>query len=176
MRISLNKFNAFFERKMFFMLKKFSSILFVVTFIINFFFNSLIENFAEAATRASFSDTNAYCNVKINDSLISKKGRQYATVKLKVFSILNGGGIGLSNHAKVQIRMTDEYGNHIWSGIKSGGTTLKLGDDHRVYRIYVKPYYEGGNNPDIIQQGINFNNAGKCVTWEFTNAKGCSIS
>lgn len=127
-----------------------------------------------AATRAEF-DSGKYCEVKISQSLINKKGKQYAKVKLKTHasfpSSWNSGG-------KVTVTMRDQYGRYIWSGQVKGGTTLKLGDDHSVYRIYVSVYKEpvtGSWWKRSIASANNFDNLGKCVSWSFSNNKNCTI-
>lgn len=128
---------------------------------------------ASAATSAQFGSS-SYCQVTIADSLIKKSGKQYATVKLSTYSMggkFNSGG-------KVVVTLKDEKNRVIWSGMKKGGDTLKLGDDHRVYRIYVKVYYEpatGGIFRRTFINGNNFTNSGKCNTWKITNPKNCTI-
>ena len=146
--------------------KIFIALAFIFTLIFSASLNS-----AEAVTKASFDDTNGFCTVSISDALINKRGYQYATVKLKTYDVL-----GWSSNGKMDIIMTDENGNHIWSGVKTSGVTLKLGDDHRVYRIYVRAHMDGGDNPNTFQKANNWTNKGGLVTWEFTNAKNCRIS
>lgn len=126
-----------------------------------------------AATKAEFG-SNKCCVVNINESLINKKGKQYATVKLNTHSLHSSK----NSKGTVIVRMYDQYGNHIWSGQKKGGDTLKLGDDHSVYKIYVSAY----NKPveqsiwsQTFAGGDNFVNQGKCVTWSITQNKNCSI-
>ena len=117
---------------------------------------------ASAVTTSSFNangSSNGYCEVRISDKLLNKKGKQYAKVTLKTCGLF-----GWSTSGKFIVTMKDEYGNVIWSGQKTCSTTLSLGDDHRVYRIYVTC----ANN--------EFINVGKCVTWKIENAKDCSIS
>ena len=128
---------------------------------------------AHAATRAKFN-SGSYCEVKISQSLINKKGKQNATVKLNthpLYGSYNSGG-------KVSVTMRDQYGRHIWSGVVKGGTTLKLGDDHSVYRIYMTPYQQpsvGNIFQRSIIDGNNFENAGKCAYWSITNPSNCAI-
>lgn len=129
---------------------------------------------ANAATQAKFN-SGKYCEVRISQSLINKKGKQYASVKLKTHSQFpsswNSGG-------KVTVTMRDQYGRYIWSGQVKGGTTLKLGDDHSVYRIYVNVYNEpvhGSIWKRTIANANNFDNLGKCVSWSFSNSKNCTI-
>lgn len=88
---------------------------------------------------------NAYCTAKINQSLINKRGKQYATVKIKTYDLA-----GRYNRAKVRITPKDGNGNYIGSWIGRGGDTLKLGDDHSVYCVYVSYYDNLGN--DLISQ------------------------
>ena len=76
--------------------------------------------------------------------------------------------------AKVRITLRDGNGKYICSWIGKGGDTLKLGDDHSVYRIYVSYYDNPGNN--FISQGNNFTNLGASYKWKISNAKNCSIS
>ncbi len=142
-----------------------SKIFIALAFIFTLIFSTTATNYTEAATSASFSNSNAYCTVYISDALMKKQGYHCATVKLVTRKI---GGI--PTNGKVQITMTDENGNHIWSGSKNGGVTLKLGNDHRVYRIYVRAYDYGN---DIVN---DLGNGAKLNTWEFVNAKNCSIS
>ena len=127
-----------------------------------------------AATRAEFG-RNSCCTVRISQSLLNKRGKQYATVKLKTHS---GFNTGWNSGGKVMVTMKDEYGRLIWRGVKRGGDTLKLGDDHRIYRIYVSAYDEpvtGWIIRQTIIGGNNFTNRGKCVYWSFSNQKNCSI-
>lgn len=128
---------------------------------------------ASAATSARFGN-NSYCQVTISDKLINKRGRQYAKVKLKTYSLTgwwNSGG-------KVWVTLKDQNNNVIWSGVKRGGDTLKLGDDHKIYKIYISVYNEpvrGGIFRRSIINGNNFSNSGKCNTWTISNAKDCKI-
>ena len=139
-------------------------ILMTLAFIFTLIF-AVNSNYAEATTKANFSNTNAFCTVRISDALMNKRGYHCATVKLVTRSFP-----GVPTNGKVEIIMRDENGNHIWSGTKNGGVTLKLGNDHRVYRIYVRAYDYGNDTVNSLGSGS------KCHTWEFTNAKNCSIS
>ena len=125
-----------------------------------------------AASAETSGDTGSatYCTVKIDNSLIKKKGTQYAKVKIKTYDMLGWYNTG----AKVQITLKDENDNFICSWVGKGGDTLKLGDDHSVYRVYVDYYDNPGNN--FISKGNNFTNLGSSCKWEITNAKDCSIS
>ena len=125
---------------------------------------------AMAVTKSEFNDGD-YCTVRIDQKLLDKRGKQYAKVTLRTYDALS-----FKTSGKVVVTMTDEDGNYIWSGVKTCGVTLKLGDDHPVYRIYVSVYYEDCPDWDVITQGDNFTNAGKCASWKFLNAKSCSIS
>ena len=122
----------------------------------------------DAATEANFG-TSKYCTAKISKSLINKKGKQYATVKLRTYDMLGW----MNSSAKVKITLKDGNGRYITSWVGKGGNTLKLGDDHSVYRIYIDYYDKPGNG--IITQGNNFTNRGKSYKWKISNAKNCSI-
>lgn len=129
---------------------------------------------ASASTQAKFT-SGKYCEVRISQSLLNKRGKQYATVKLKTHAAFpssrNSGG-------KTIVTMRDQYGRMIWQGQVKGGTTLKLGDDHSVYRIYVNVYNEpvtGSIFRQTIAGGNNFTNLGNCHAWSFSNPKNCTI-
>lgn len=123
---------------------------------------------ATAATTARFGTSN-YCTVNISNSLLNKRGTQYATVKLKTYDMTGWFNTG----AKVRVTLKDGDGRYICSWIARGGDTLKLGDDHRTYRIYVDYYDAPGKS--FITQGNNFVNLGSSYKWSVSNAKNCSI-
>ena len=130
---------------------------------------------ADAATSGA-RDSSTYCYVKINNSLITKKGTQYATVKLNTYD-----GTGWYN-TKAYVRVTLRDGRtdaHICTWVARGGDTLKLGDDHSSYKIFVSAYEEpvsGGIISRTIKGGNNFSNLGNSVKWSVQNPKNCSIS
>lgn len=124
---------------------------------------------AHAATSAK-TNSSAYCTVRISQTLINKRGKQYATVKIKTYDMTGWYNTG----AKVRITLRDGSGKYICSWIGKGGDTLKLGDDHSTYRIYVSYYDNPGNN--FISQGNNFTNLGASYKWKISNAKNCRIS
>lgn len=121
-----------------------------------------------AATSAR-TNSSAYCTVRISQSLLYKKGKQYATVKIKTYDMTGWYNTG----AKVKITLRDGNGRYICSWIGKGGDTLKLGDDHSVYRIYVSYYDNPGKT--IISQGNNFTNFGVSYKWTISNPKNCAI-
>ena len=59
---------------------------------------------AFAATNGKVAD-GKYCTVKINQALINKAGKQYATVKLEIRNQL-----GLTNSGKVHVVLRDGNG------------------------------------------------------------------
>lgn len=122
-----------------------------------------------AATSAKTSSYSSYCTVNISQSLINKKGKQYATVKFKTYDMAGWWNTG----AKVRITLRDGNGRYITSWIAKGGDTFKLGDDHRTYRIYVSYYDNPGNS--IISQANNFDNLGGAYKWTITSPKNCTI-
>ena len=128
---------------------------------------------AYAATNAKVGSSN-YCTVTVNQSLINKRGKQYAKVKLKTQALLGKYNTG----AKVKITLRDGNNRYICSWIGKGGDTLKLGDDHRTYRIYIDAYNKPSSNSllsKIINGGNNFINNGAAHKWTISNAKDCSI-
>ena len=106
---------------------------------------------AHAATSAK-TEPSAYCTVEISQSLLNQKGKQYAKVKIKTYDMAWWYNTG----AKLRITLRDGNGKYICSWIGKGGDTLKLGDGHSVYRIYVSYYNNPVNN--FISQGNNFTN------------------
>ena len=124
---------------------------------------------AFAATNGKVAD-GKYCTVKINQSLISKAGKQYATVKLEIRDQFNN----FTNSGKVHIVLRDGNGKWLCEWDAKGGDTFKLGDDHATYRIYVH-YYSSGKT-DSISKANDFTNMGKTVNWKIVNAKDCTIS
>jgi len=87
-----------------------------------------------------------------------------------MFGLFNTG-------AKVKITLTDGNGNYITSWVAKGGDTLKLGDDHSVYRIYVDYYHDANiSKYDWVSGAKDFENTGNAYTWKISNAKDCSIS
>lgn len=112
------------------------------------------------------SDASVTCVVRIDNSLINKKGKQNATVKLQTY---NGNK---TTKGKVSVTMRDMTGKMIWQGVKNGGDTLKLGDDHSAYKITVKPYDSGSG---WFHGGNDFVNLGASAEWGLTNCKNCSL-
>lgn len=136
---------------------------------------TMITLFAVPASAATSGkvDGSSYCTVEISDKLINKRGKQYAKVKINITDMMEW-----KNNGKVRVTLCDQYGNYITSFTTKGGSTIKLGDDHRVYRIYVETYNEPLSNNwfwRIINMGNNFENSGKTVNWKITNAKNCTI-
>lgn len=118
-----------------------------------------------SAATSGRRDYDTYCYVKISDSLLRKSGTQYATVKIKTYdgwpSLWNTG-------AYVTVTLKDgNTGAYICSFVTKGGDTIKLGDDHRSYRIYISAYGGGRNS---------FYDLGNSVKWKVTNPKNCTIS
>ena len=137
-------------------------------------FSTMFALPAMAVTKSRFNSGD-YCTVRIDQKLLNKRGKQYAKVKLQTYNSENATSWKTSG--KVVVTMRDENGDYIWSGVKTGGDTLKLGDDHSIYRIYVSVYDEPVEGFfGFIARGNNFKNRGKCVSWRFLNEKNCSIS
>lgn len=129
--------------------------------------------FSSSAATSGRTGSSTYCTVKINQSLINKRGKQYAKVKIKTYDLSGWYNTG----AKVRITLRDGNGRYICSWVGKGGDTLNLGDDHSTYRIYVD-YYEKSSNGGFwswITSGGNFNNKGGSYKWGISNAKSCTI-
>ena len=127
---------------------------------------------ASAATRGKI-DSSSYCTVQISNKLLLKRGKQYAKVKINTTDLA-----GWKNSAKIRITLRDQYGNYITSFVTKGGTTIKLGDDHNVYRIYVETYNEPVKNnfwSKIFTGASNWLNGGYAENWKVTNPKDCTI-
>lgn len=126
-----------------------------------------------AATSASFN-SNSYCSVEISQKLMESKRYKTATVKITTY-----GGLGnRKTSGKINVTLTDGKGKHIGTYKKKSGDTIKLGNDHSSYRIYITPYNEpvtGGIFSRSVKSANNFDNLGKCVSWKVTNNKNCSI-
>lgn len=120
---------------------------------------STVSITASAATKGK-PDSNTYCTVKISQKLLDKKCKQYATVKIKTYDASGWWNTG----KKVRITLRDENGRYICSWIGKGGNTLKLGDDHKTYRIYVS------------RISNEFMYTGATNQWKISDAKNCSIS
>lgn len=123
-----------------------------------------------AATSASF-ESNDYCTVKISQSLMNSKKYKTATVKITTYD-----QIGWKSNGKINVKLTDGNGNYIGTYQKKSGDTIKLGNDHSSYRIYISKYEEPVNGFwAFIKSGNNFTNSGKCVSWKVSNNKNCTI-
>ena len=111
------------------------------------------------------------CVVKINSSLIDKSKYQTASIKLNTFKTYskkekNDGG-------KVHVTLKTLDGKTIWSGVKKGGDTIKLGDDNAAYKITVT-HYDSGD--DFISNAfIDFWENEKATFWKISNPKDCRI-
>lgn len=109
-----------------------------------------------------------YCIVRIDDSLMYKKGKQKAKIKLSTYSP-NGKK---STNGKVVVTLRDMSGKYIWSGVKKGGDTIKLDDGNYIYKVYISNYDSGDN---FIDNGNDFVNVGKTAEFGITAKSGCSL-
>ena len=135
-----------------------------------FIFSIFVTSQVSAATSARFN-SNSYCTVKISQSLLNSKRYKTATVKITTYN-------GRKTSGKINVKLTDGYGNYIGTYTKNSGDTIKLGNDHSSYRIYLSAYQKpvtGGIISRTGSSGWNFENLGKCYTWKVSNNKNCSI-
>lgn len=115
----------------------------------------------------SFSNKKAYTTVRLN-----------AGVSAGYITINSYDGLGLKTSAKLHVCLTDYNGNWICEFNTTSGTKLKLGNDHREYRVYVSPGHYDTNGSfwkTVINGGNKFTNDGKCVTWKLTANSNCYI-
>ena len=117
---------------------------------------------------SSYTDSGNTCIVKISTSLINKKGYQKASVKLRTYNSISNK----STNGKVWVRIRNMSNKLIWTGVKSGGNTIKLGDDYPAYKITVETYDSGSG---VIADGNDFINRGKTGKWGLSNPKNCQL-
>ena len=149
-------------------MKKFLSLILTVVLLLSLFLSQNVF----AATSARFGG-NDYCSVTISKSLMQSKKYKTATVKITSHDLT-----GKKSSGKLSITLTDEKGNYIGTYTKKSGDTIKLGNDHSGYRIYISAYMEpenGGFVSTVLNRSANFKNSGKCQTWKVSNNKNCSI-
>lgn len=116
----------------------------------------------------AYTDSGSTCIVRISDSLLNKSGYQKASVKLNTYNSVNNK----STNGKVLVTVRTMSNILIWSGVKSGGDTIKLGDDYAAYKITIKNY-DSGNG--VFANGDDFINMGKTGKWGLTNQKNCQL-
>lgn len=154
------------------MKKKITTLMLVLAIMLSYVSSATLN--VEAATTALVGSS-SYCRVDIHHSLITKKGKQYAKVKLNTYDMTGW----YNTSGKVRVTLYDGYSNKfICSFTTKGGTTLKLGDDHRSYKIYVDSYntpVTGGIISRTIKSGNNFTNSGACYKWRILNPSNCTI-
>ncbi|MBR3835638.1 MAG: RICIN domain-containing protein [Clostridia bacterium] len=109
-----------------------------------------------------------YCIVRIDDSLMNKKGKQTAKIKLSTYKE-NGKK---STKGEVFVVLRNMHGDFIWSGVKKGGDTIKLDDGNYMYQVYVTKYDKGDGWFANAQDWDNIP-----ITAEFgiTTKSGCSL-
>jgi hypothetical protein len=115
--------------------------------------------FAAESAKREFSDG---ASVTVNLEY-GKKGLQNGKVKIQTYDIL-----GFKSSAKVHVMFLDLDGNWVCEFDAKSGDTLKLGNDHEGYQIFLTP--RSG-----LSQPANFINVGKCVSWSVTAKSNCSV-
>lgn len=131
--------------------------------------SSLLSMPVYATTSASFG-TNNYCTVSLSGELTNSKKYKTATVKITTYDLFNKKTSGVIN-----VKLTDGNGRYIGTYKKKSGDTIKLGNDHSSYRIYVSEYNAKKTFLGIFSSSRNFINSGKCATWKVSNNKKCII-
>lgn len=124
-----------------------------------------------AVTSARFG-SNQYCKVTISQKLMASKKYKTASVKLNTYNTF-----GKKSSGDINVTLTDGNGKYIGTYKKKGGATIKLGNDHSSYRIYISACEkaEGGLIETIIARSYNSRNRYECCTWQVTNNKDCTI-
>ena len=91
-----------------------------------------------------------YTTVYLN----TKKGKlQNGKIKVYAYDLL-----GCKTNAKLHIVLRTTSGKWICEFNTTSGSTLKLGNDHYAYRVYISPQ-------KIKNSADDFLNCGKCVYW-----------
>ena len=110
------------------------------------------------------------------DSGYTAKG--YTTVKLNTnkgdgyIYVYTYDSFGKKTSGQIHVTLRDGNGKWICEFDTSSGARLKLGSDHEVYRVYIaKKQYP--NN--VIGQGDDFINVGKCQSWGINCSSNCYI-
>lgn len=88
---------------------------------------------------------------------------------------------GKKTKGELHIILKDEKGNLVWEGDVKSGTKLRLGNDHKEYRVYVskKEYHSTGDDilSKVISSGNNFlklgENENNCCYWAINTKKDC---
>jgi hypothetical protein len=152
---------------------------FVRVFAVLFVVVTVMTSFGITASAASTSSVknvgSGYVTVKISQSLLNKKGLQYAKVQLQ--ALKSNGKADYDSWVHVTLR--DNKGKWICEFNQHTGANsvvdLKLGDDHSVYRIYVTKYeYRSGNWKTAADDFIRL---GKTpARWKINNPRDCSIA
>lgn len=138
------------------LIKLFAAALMVMTLAVT----TLVPGFA--ATKGDIGSSTE-CYIQIDNKLIQKKGKQYATVKIKTYQ-----GFIIPKKAPVQIELLDgKTRKHIITWRAKGGDKISLGDDHRSYILRVKSI--------PIQKNTDICDSMKASTWKITSAKDCTI-
>lgn len=79
---------------------------------------------------------------------------------------------GHKTNGKMHVTLRSNTGSWIWEGDITSGDTLKLGNDHSQYRIYIaKKQYPN----TVIGNGDDFINVGKCQSWAINCTSNCYI-
>lgn len=131
---------------------------------------TLFTSQAFAATSSDFG-SNQYCTATISQKLTSNKKYKTASVKITTYDMSGKKTSGIVN-----VKLTDNKGNYIGTYKKQSGDTIKLGNDHSGYRIYISAYEKPVKGFwGFIAAGDNFINLGKCAKWKVANNKDCYI-
>ncbi len=134
-------------------IKKILSILLALISVVTMFTATHID--AQAATwRTGNFDTGYTAKGYTTIYLTSKKGK-LQNGKIKVYAY---DKLGYKTNAKLHIVLRTTSGKWICEFNTTSGSTLKLGNDHYAYRVYISPQKLSNSANDFL-------NMGKCVYW-----------
>lgn len=78
---------------------------------------------------------------------------------------------GTLNKAKLHVTLRDTNGKWICEFDTTSTSTLKLGNDHKAYKVYVRPVQTNGSG--IVSTAKDWNNSGACYYWSVDAVKNC---
>jgi uncharacterized protein YxeA len=129
-------------------MKKFLAVILTLSLMLSVFSLTVF------ATTSAYFGSNDYCSVTISQSLMNSSKYKTASVKITTYDLT-----GRKSSGKVVITLKDNYGNYIGTYRKTSGDTIKLGNDHSGYRIYIFAYHE------LVKGGMVSSRANKKTTF-----------
>ena len=113
--------------------------------------------------------SDSYYNVTLNSSIANSIWKRYAKVRLKTRNSVDKR----ESNARVHVKITDQYNNWLSEFDSKGGETLKLGNDHSGYRIYVSYYKSNGSWWDAADAFVDQGGSGE---WRAVASSNCTVA